>query len=136
MPTRYATIITDDGGREVVSAIGAFEGAAPQPRLGRIELVAPDVLIGMVRNAAGVFCFEQPGVASQTLGLVMARLKAQAGVGKRVVAPKPAATAKPKRTKRAKRKKPARSRKPAGSVPKAGKRGSDPAAKAMDPVDG
>ncbi|WP_457153821.1 hypothetical protein [Mesorhizobium sp. P5_C1] len=38
---RYATIITDDDGREVVSAIGAFEGAAPQPRLGLIEQVGP-----------------------------------------------------------------------------------------------
>ena len=32
MSNRYATIITDDDGREVVSAIGVFEGAAPQAR--------------------------------------------------------------------------------------------------------
>lgn len=58
---RYATIITDDDGREVVSAIGEFEGAAPQPRLGRVEQVAPGVLIGMLRggpvDAVGGFGF-------------------------------------------------------------------------------
>lgn len=47
---RYATIITDDDGREVVSAIGEFEGAAPPARLGRVEQVAPGVLIGMLRG--------------------------------------------------------------------------------------
>jgi hypothetical protein len=34
MSVRYATIIIDDDGREVVSSIGVFEGAAPQARLG------------------------------------------------------------------------------------------------------
>ncbi|WP_281040484.1 hypothetical protein [Mesorhizobium sp. M7A.F.Ca.US.010.02.1.1] len=29
--TRYATIITDADGQEIVSAIGEFEGIAPQP---------------------------------------------------------------------------------------------------------
>ncbi|MER8981081.1 hypothetical protein [Mesorhizobium sp. M0870] len=53
--TRYATIITDADGQEIVSAIGEFEGAAPQPRLGRVEQVAPSVKIGMVRDAAGGF---------------------------------------------------------------------------------
>ena len=51
---RYATIITDDG-PEIVSAIGQFEGAASQPRLGRVEQVAPGVKIGMVRDAVGGF---------------------------------------------------------------------------------
>ena len=37
---RYATIITDDDGREVVSAIGEFEGAARQPDRGYTEQVA------------------------------------------------------------------------------------------------
>ena len=133
MSHRYATIITDDDGREVVSAIGEFEGAAPQVRLGRVEQVAPGVLMGMVRDAAGGFCFEQPGVGANAVSLVMARLKAS--VARLAVAPKPAATAKPKRTKRAKRKT-ARSRKPAGSMPKAGKAASDAAAKAMGQVDG
>ena len=45
--TRYATIITDADGQEIVSAIGEFEGTEPQPRLGRIEQVAPGVKIGM-----------------------------------------------------------------------------------------
>ncbi|MER9140326.1 hypothetical protein NKI20_29440 [Mesorhizobium sp. M0830] len=102
MSTRYATIITGDDGQEIVSAIGEFEGAAPQPRLGRVEPVAPGVLIGMVRDAAGGFCFPQAGIAGQLVGLVMARLKARAGVVK------PAQAAKPKRaqgaTKRARKK--------------------------------
>lgn len=123
---RYATIITGDDGREIVSAIGEFEGAAPQVRLGRVEQVAPGVRIGMVRDAAGGFCFEQPGVSGNAVSLAMARLKA------RVVAP--VAAAKPKRAKRAKKKN--RSRKQAGSMPKAGKAASVAAAKAMGQVDG
>ncbi|BAV46439.1 hypothetical protein MesoLj113a_34710 [Mesorhizobium sp. 113-1-2] len=134
MPTRYATIITDDDGAEIVSAIGAFEGAAPQPRLGRVELVAPGVLIGMVRDAAGGFGFPQAGIGGQAIGLVLARLKAQASVAKRAGAAKPAAAAKPKRAKRAKKK--IRSRKPAGSMPKAGRAASEVAAETMDQVDG
>ena len=130
---RYATIITDDDGREIVSAIGTFEGAAPQPRLGRIEQVASSVLIGMVRDAAGGFGFPQAGIGGQAIGLVLARLKAQASVAKRAGAAKPAA-AKPKRAKRAKKK--IRSRKPAGSMPKAGRAASDAAAETMDQVDG
>ncbi|RUX84494.1 MULTISPECIES: hypothetical protein [unclassified Mesorhizobium] len=124
--TRYATIITNDDGREVVSAIGEFEGAEPQPRLGRVEQVAPGVLIGMVRDAAGGFCFPQAGIAGQLVGLVMARLKAQAGVTKPAQAAKPADAARPKRPQRAKKrtKKNARSKKPANRVrsapPKAG----------------
>ncbi|AZV21105.1 MULTISPECIES: hypothetical protein [unclassified Mesorhizobium] len=52
---RYATIITDDDGQEIVSVIGQFEGAAPQPRLGRVEQVAPVVKIGMVWDAVAGF---------------------------------------------------------------------------------
>ncbi|RWO70293.1 MAG: hypothetical protein EOS17_11420 [Mesorhizobium sp.] len=51
----HATIITDDDGQEIVSAIGEFEGTAPQPRLGRVEQVAPGAKIGMVRDAVGGF---------------------------------------------------------------------------------
>ena len=61
--TRYATIITDADGQEIVSAIGEFEGTAPQPRLGRVEQVAPGVKIGMVRDAAGGF--DRLGIFSQ-----------------------------------------------------------------------
>ncbi|WP_080680765.1 hypothetical protein [Mesorhizobium loti] len=132
---RYATIITDDDGREVVSAIGEFEGAAPRVRLGRVEQVAPGVLIGMVRDAAGDFCFLQAGIDDRAVGLVMARLRARAGAARPAGAAKLARAAKPKRAKRA-RKKTLRSKKPAGSMPKAGKADSDAAAKAMDHVDG
>lgn len=105
MTQRYATIITGDDGQEIVSAIGEFEGAAPRPRLGRIELVAPGVLIGMVRDAAGGFCFPQAGVASHSVSLAMARLKARAE--------KPAAATRPKRAGKASkaRKKTTRSKK-------------------------
>ncbi|TIW35316.1 MAG: hypothetical protein E5V62_11725 [Mesorhizobium sp.] len=47
---RYATIITADDGHDVVSAIGVFEGTAKPLRSGRVEEVAPGVLIGMVRG--------------------------------------------------------------------------------------
>jgi len=129
MTQRYATIITDDDGREIVSAIGAFEGAAPRPRLGRIEPVASGVLIGMVRDAGGGFSFELPGVGANAVSLAMARLKARAA------APKPSAIAKSKRTKRMK-KKAVRSRNPAGSLPKASKAANNAAAKAMGQADG
>ncbi|TGU89135.1 hypothetical protein EN794_045335 [Mesorhizobium sp. M00.F.Ca.ET.151.01.1.1] len=89
---RYATIITGDDGLEVVSAIGEFDGAAPQARLGRVEAVAPGVLIGMVRDASGGFCFPRAGIDSRAVGLAMAKLK-------RAGAAKPAA--RPKRGKRA-----------------------------------
>ena len=121
---RYATIITGDDGREVVSAIGEFEGAAPQPRLGRVEQVAPCVLIGMVRDAAGGFCFPQAGIAGPLVGLVMARLKPRAGAAKPAQAAKPAGAVRPKRAQGArKRARKNRSKKPAGragSIPKAG----------------
>ena len=132
MTQRYATIITDDDGREIVSAVGEFEGAAPQPRLGRVEPAAPGVLIGMVRDAAGGLGFPRSGIGGHAIGLVLARLKAQASTAKRAGAAKPAAVAKPKRAKRTK-KKTARSKKPSGSMPKAG---GDTAAKAMGQVDG
>jgi hypothetical protein len=135
MTQRYATIITDDDGRDIVSAIGEFESAAPQARLGRVEPVAPGVLIGMVRDAAGGFGFPQAGIGGHAIGHVLARLKAQASMAKRAGAAKPAPVAKSQRAKRAK-KKATRSKKPAGSMPKAGKAANDTAAKAMDPVDG
>ena len=127
MPTRYATIITGDDGREVVSAIGEFEGVAPRPRLGRVEQVAPGVLIGMVRDEAGGFRFPRADIAGQLVGLAMARLKARAGTAKPAQAAKPAGAAKPKRAQGARkrtRKKSARSKKPARqarpATPKAG----------------
>ncbi|BAB49069.1 hypothetical protein [Mesorhizobium japonicum] len=134
MTQRYATIITDDDGREIVSAIGEFEGAPPQVRLGRVEPVASGVLIGMVRDPAGGFGFPQAGIGGHAMGLILARLKAQASVAKRAGAAKPAAVAKPKRAKRAKKR--TRSRKPTGSMPKASKAASDTAAKTMDQADG
>ncbi|MER8829879.1 hypothetical protein NKH73_27680 [Mesorhizobium sp. M0938] len=86
MSDRYATIITDDDGREVVSAIGQFEGAAPQGRAGRVEQVSPGVLIGMVRggpvDAAGGFGFPQAGVSDGAVSVVRVALKALSATGK------------------------------------------------------
>ncbi|MFD2052823.1 hypothetical protein ACFSQT_06780 [Mesorhizobium calcicola] len=75
---RYATIITGDDGREVVSAIGEFEGAAPQVHLGRVEQVVPGVLIGMVRggpvDAVGGFGFASGSLGSSDQATGAARL--------------------------------------------------------------
>ncbi|RWH73257.1 MAG: hypothetical protein EOQ86_28480 [Mesorhizobium sp.] len=83
MSKRYATIITDDDGREVVSAIGEFEGA-PDARHGRFEPVAAGVRIGMVRgvDAAGGFGFPQAGLSDGAVGIARAGLKAASGAGK------------------------------------------------------
>ncbi|RWM68053.1 MULTISPECIES: hypothetical protein [Mesorhizobium] len=83
MSSRYATIITDDDGREVVSAIGEFEGA-PDARHGHFELVAADVRIGMVRgvDVAGGFGFPQAGVSAGAVSIARAALKAASGAGK------------------------------------------------------
>ena len=74
---RYATIITDDDGREVVSAIGEFEGAAPPARLGRVEQVAPGVLIGMLCggpvDAVGGVGFAQGSLGSSDRAIGAAR---------------------------------------------------------------
>lgn len=80
MSVRYATIIIDDDGREVVSAIGEFE-SAPQARAGRFEVVAPGVLIGMVKggpvDAVGGFGFAlgSQGVNGRAVGIARASLK-------------------------------------------------------------
>jgi hypothetical protein len=82
MSVRYATIITEDDGLEVVSAIGEFEGAAPQTRVGRVEQVVAGVLIGMVRggpvDAVGGFGFPlgSLGVNGRAVGIARANLKA------------------------------------------------------------
>ncbi|MER8487576.1 hypothetical protein NKI51_16730 [Mesorhizobium australicum] len=99
---RYASIITGDDGREIVSAIGEFEGAGPVARLGQVEEVPAGVLIGMVREAGGGFCFPQAGIDCRAVGLATAKLKARAGAAKPV--------GRPKRAKRA-GKKPVRSKK-------------------------
>ncbi|MER8486259.1 hypothetical protein [Mesorhizobium sp. M1322] len=109
MSNRYATIITDDDGREVVSAIGEFEGA-PDARHGRVEPVAAGVRIGMVRgvDAAGGFGFSQAGVSGTAMDIVRARLKALPEAAKPGAA-KRKPEAKPRAGKRAKsRKKPIR----------------------------
>ena len=111
---RYATIITGDDGREVVSAIGEFEGAAPRARLGRVEQVPARVLIGMVLEADGRFGFPRPDIDGQSIGLVRARLLARAGraagTAKPAVAARPARAAKGRKRSR---KKTVRSKKPA-----------------------
>lgn len=80
MSNRCATIIIDDDGRELVSAIGLFEGAAPQARIGRVEPVVPAVLIGMVRggpvDAIGGFGFPRGAHDGSAIGLARASLKA------------------------------------------------------------
>ncbi|AZO06657.1 MULTISPECIES: hypothetical protein [unclassified Mesorhizobium] len=68
---RYATIITADDGAEIVSAIGAFEGADPPRRTGRVEQVAPGVRIGIeaARPLAivGAACF----IAGLLIGVLL-----------------------------------------------------------------
>ncbi|MBZ9960835.1 MULTISPECIES: hypothetical protein [unclassified Mesorhizobium] len=115
---RYATIITGDDGLEVVSAIGEFEGAAPQTRLGRIEQVATGVLIGMVRDAAGGFAFPQATIHSGAIGLAMAGLKDLPGVAKPARRPKGARNVRKKSTRS--KKKRVRSVKSVPSKAKAG----------------
>ncbi|MDX8468891.1 hypothetical protein RFM26_24590 [Mesorhizobium sp. VK23B] len=79
---RYATIITDDDGAEIVSAIGEFEGAHLPRRAGRVEQVAPGVRIGMVRGGpvepiAG-FGFPRQGPDPSVIAAVTTMLKATA----------------------------------------------------------
>ncbi|MER8837055.1 hypothetical protein [Mesorhizobium sp. M0306] len=50
MSTRYATIIKDEEGQEIVSNIGQFEGGLPNIRSGTVEQVADGVMIGTVRG--------------------------------------------------------------------------------------
>ena len=55
MADRYATIITDDEGEEVISSIAQMEGVPPEVRDDQrdrisVEKVADGVLIGMVRG--------------------------------------------------------------------------------------
>ncbi|MGX9177110.1 hypothetical protein [Mesorhizobium sp. BHbdii] len=85
MSNRYATIFTDDDGREVVSAIGEFEGM-PDARRGRVEPIADGVRIGMVRGGSvdvvGGFGFSRTGVGAGAMSNVRAALKALPEAGK------------------------------------------------------
>jgi hypothetical protein len=78
MSTRYANIITDDDGQEIVSNIGQFEGGPPNIRTGKVEQVADGVLIGMVRggpiDAVDGFGFPEgaPGAAGRAVGIAKA----------------------------------------------------------------
>ncbi|TPM25700.1 hypothetical protein [Mesorhizobium sp. B2-3-4] len=78
MSTRYATLITDDDGQEVVSNVGLFEGSAPRVRSGTVEEVADGVLIGMVRggpvDSVGGFGFPDgaPGADGRAIGIAKA----------------------------------------------------------------
>lgn len=134
MSTRYATIITDADGREVVSGIGEFEGAAPDPGAGRVEAVSAGVLIGMVRggpvDASGGFGFPLGSAGADGYAVGLAALdRSQPDVAKHKVIPaaiitaapapdtaKRKARAKPKRTKPGKGKKARQGR---GAGPKA-----------------
>lgn len=87
---RYATIIIDDDGREVVSAIGEFEGACSEPGFGRAEAVPAGVRVGMVRggsvDAAGSFGFPASGPDAGAAARMLAVLR-------RLRQPRPAKTA-------------------------------------------
>jgi hypothetical protein len=134
MSSRYASIIIDDDGREVVSAIGQFEGAAPQGRAGHFEPVAAGVRIGMVRggpvDAVGGFGFPWAGISTGAVSIVRATLKAlpDAGPVKRgtTAEAKPDAASRPHkpRSARAKPGKRAKSRK---RVVRPGKKTAKPA---------
>ncbi|MER9270488.1 hypothetical protein [Mesorhizobium sp. M0643] len=50
MSTRYAILIENGDGNEIVSTIGQFEGGPPQVRSGTVEKVDDGVMIGMVRG--------------------------------------------------------------------------------------
>jgi len=118
MSNRYATIITDDDGRELVSAIGLFEGTAPLARIGRVEPVAPGVLIGMIRgglvDAIGGFGFPRGAHDGSAIGLVRASLKG--APAERGEAPADAADAANRKTTR----KPAKAkRRKAGKIKRA-----------------
>lgn len=119
MSSRYATIIVDDDGREVVSAIGQFE-SAPQSRAGHFEPVAAGVRIGMVRggpvDAAGGFGFPLADAGADGVRIVRAALKvlpdsgpiergttAEAKTASRPRKPKPARAKPAKRAKSRKR---------------------------------
>ncbi|RWQ77230.1 MAG: hypothetical protein EOS85_19660 [Mesorhizobium sp.] len=129
MSNRYATIIADDDGREVVSAIGQFEGAAPV-RHGRVEHVPAGVQIGMVRggavDAAGGFGFPLTGISDGVVSIVRAALKAVSATGKAksgsTAMAKPDAASQPRKPKAKRAGKRAKSRKrPTPAVKKTAK---------------
>ncbi|RWP72921.1 hypothetical protein [Mesorhizobium sp.] len=129
MSSRYATIIIDDDGREVISAIGQFEGA-PDMRRGRVEQVSPGVRIGMVRggpvDAAGGFGFPLAGVGDNAVSVVRAALKAVSATGKAksgsTAVAKPEAASRPRKPKAKRAGKRAKSRKrPTPAVKKTAK---------------
>lgn len=123
---RYATIITDDDGQEIVSAIGEFE-AAPQARVGRFEAVPAGVLIGMVRggpvDAVGGFGFPlgSQGAGDRAVG-VAAIQKAKACLARAdAVEPEaapavPSAAAKPETAKPARKPAKAKGRRKPGKA--------------------
>jgi hypothetical protein len=52
MAERYATIIEDDDGNEVISNIALLEGRPEQPRTGKLVKVGDKVKIGMVKGGS------------------------------------------------------------------------------------
>jgi len=82
MSTRYATIIPNDEGQEIVSNISQIEGAAPQVSFGKVEKVADGVLIGMVRggpvNASGDFGFPEGSTGTEGRADLVAKANAEA----------------------------------------------------------
>lgn len=65
MAERYATIIKDNAGREVISGIALIEGKPADPSGGaRIEKIGPGPKIGMIKGgkseASGGWGFDLP----------------------------------------------------------------------------
>jgi hypothetical protein len=82
MATRYATIIPNDEGQEVVSNVAQIEGSAPQVSFGKVEKVHDGVLIGMIRggtvNAVGGFGFPEGTTGTEGRADLVAKANAEA----------------------------------------------------------
>jgi len=99
MSTRYAAIITDDDGNQVVSDIKQMEGAPPEVRSGddtKFVKVADGVLIGMIKGGP-IDAVDGYGFPEGTAG---ASLRSQPGVTK--TDPAPVETKEPSKAKAAK----------------------------------
>jgi hypothetical protein len=114
MSTRFATIVTDEAGVEIVSTIGQFEGGPPEVRFGHVEQVGPAVMIGMVRggkkDAVGEWGFPEGSIGAEgraediakndaksvrTARAAKAEKPAKAGKGKAAEPKEPAPPAEP-----------------------------------------
>ncbi|MER8511692.1 hypothetical protein NKH47_01880 [Mesorhizobium sp. M1060] len=108
MSTRFATIVTDEAGVDIVSTIGQFEGGPPEVRFGHVEQVGPAVMIGMVRggkkDAVGEWGFPEGSIGAEGRADEIAKndaksvrtaRAAKAGKGKAAAPKEPAPPAEP-----------------------------------------